>query len=260
MIKNLKELYEYRSLLWVFAYRDIKARYKQTSIGISWAIIQPMFLMFVFTLVFSHFFKVNTGGKPYPVFSYVALLPWTFLSRTITASGNQFLGSRSLITRIYFPREIIPLSTALSALVDFAFGSLVFILMLFYYHIPFTPAFLFILLILPVQLLLAGGLSLFSSAMMALFRDFEFAMPLLTQLWMYASPIIYSVHNLQPRFQSLFYLNPVTGIVDSYRTSILDGQIPDLGYLGSSALISLLLFISAYWLFKKVEYFVVDII
>lgn len=260
MIDNLKELWQYKYLVHTFVMRDIKARYKQTSIGILWAVIQPMFLMFIFTLVFSYFFKVDTGGKPYPIFSYVALLPWMFISRVLTASGNQFLSSQGLITRVYFPREIIPLSATLSALVDFAFGSLVFILMLFYYHIPLTPTFLFVLIILPIQVLLATGLSLFSSAMVSLFRDFEFALPLLTQLWMYASPIIYSVHNLQPRFQSFFYLNPVTGIVDGYRSSILNGQVPDLGYLGSSALISLLLTITAYWLFKKVEYFIVDIL
>ncbi len=259
MIKHLKELYKYKSLLFVFVYRDIKARYKRTSIGIAWAIIQPLFLMLVFTLVFSHFFKVNTGGKPYPIFSYIALLPWTFISRSLLSSGTQFVGYRGLITRIYFPREIIPLTTVLSALVDFAFGSIVFIFMLFYYQISLTPAAFFILLLLPIQIVLAIGLALIASAMSVLFRDLQFAIPLLTQLWMYGSPIIYSVRNLQPRFKSFFYFNPVTGIVDGYRDCIINGQIPDLGYLSSSAIFSLLILFFGYWFFKKLEYFVIDI-
>lgn len=259
MIKHLKELYSYRRLLYVFVYRDIKARYKHTSLGIAWAIIQPLFLMFIFTLVFSYFFKVSTGGIPYPVFSYVALLPWTFISRVVTASGVNFIGSRGLITRIYFPREIIPLSTVLSSLVDFAFGTLVFALMLFFYKIPLTMSFLFILLILPIQILLASGLALLSSILMALFRDMQFAMPLFVQIWMYGSPIIYSVHNLQKRFQILFYFNPVTGIIEGFRDSIVLGRIPDFGYLATSFIFALLIFVFGYWLFKRLEYIIVDI-
>lgn len=259
MIKHLKELYEYRSLLFAFVYRDIKARYKHTSLGIAWAVIQPLALMFVFTIVFSHFFKVNTGGAPYPVFSYVALLPWIFLSKSFRTSGASFIGSRKLISRIYFPREIIPLSTVLSALVDFAFGSLIFVLMLLYYKIPLTSSFSFILILLPLQIILASGLALLSSVLTALFRDLEFALPLLVQIWMYASPVIYSVRNLQERFRIFFYFNPTTGIFDGYRDSIVNGRLPDLGYLTASFIISLGFLFFGYWLFKRVEYLVVDI-
>lgn len=259
MIKHLKQLYSCRALLFVFVYRDIKARYKHTSLGIAWAIIQPLFLMFIFTLVFSYFFKVSTGGVPYPVFSYVALLPWSFISRVVSASGINFVGSRGLITRIYFPREIIPLSAVVSSLVDMAFGAVVFALMLIYYRIPPTLALLLVFLILPIQILLASGLALLSSVLMSLFRDLEFAMPLLIQLWMYASPVIYSVHNLQKRFKILFYFNPTTGIIEGYRDSIIHGRIPDLGYLGTSTVWALLIFIFGYWVFKRLEYLIVDI-
>lgn len=260
MINQLKKLYTYRSLLYVFVYRDFKARYRHAALGITWAIIQPLFLMFIFTLVFSHFFKVSTGGIPYPIFSYVALLPWTFLSKTLTTSGNKFIGSRALITKVYFPREIIPLSTVISAIIDFAFGSLVFIFMLFYYKISFTPFMFFIPLILPLQIILALGLALLSSVLMVLFRDLQFAIPLFARLWMYASPIIYSVHNLQKHYKILFYFNPTTGIIESYRDSIIYGRMPDIGYLISSAVVSLLLFIISYWLFKRLEHLLIDIL
>lgn len=260
MINHLKELYQYRQLLLVFVYRDIKARYKHTSLGIAWAIIQPLFLMFIFTLVFSYFFKVSTGGVPYPIFSYVALLPWTFISKVFSNSGSKFINSRKIITRIYFPREIIPLSEVISALVDFAFGSLVFIVMIFYYKISLTLSLVFLILILPIQILLACGLALLSTVFTALFRDLQFAMPLLTQLWMYASPIIYSVHSLQKRFQIYFYFNPTTGIIDGYRDILVHGRFPDFSYLGSSLLFSLLLFWLGYWLFKRLEPTLLDII
>jgi lipopolysaccharide transport system permease protein len=259
MWKSLGELWEYRQLVWVLVLRDIKARYKHTTVGIAWAVIQPLFLMFVFTLVFSRFFNVSTGGVPYPVFSYVALLPWTFISRVMAASGSQFIGSRGLITKIYFPREVIPMSSVLSALVDFGFGVLVLVLMMIYYQIGLTSSLWWVIVILPTQLLLALGLAFFSSATMALFRDLQFAMPLLTQLWMYASPVIYSVRNLQPEYKVWFYLNPLTGIVDGYRDCVVGGRVPDLGYLTASVVMAVLAFVVGYWLFKKVEYFVVDI-
>lgn len=259
MQKQFKELFNYRSLLYIFVYRDYKAKYKHTVLGIAWSIIQPLFLMLIFTLVFSHFFKVNTGGKPYPVFSFVALLPWTFISSVVNSAGNKFVGSRPIISRIYFPREIIPLSTVVSSLLDSFFATFVFILMLLFYKIPITPLFLFILIILPVQILLASGLSLIMSVMSVLFRDLHFAMPLLIQIWMYASPVIYSVHNLQDKFKPLFYFNPLTGIIDGYRNIILDGKPPDFSYLASSAIFSVLVFIVGYRVFKKLEYTLVDI-
>ena len=260
MIEHFKELYSYRALLTAFVVRYLKARYRHTSLGIAWAIIQPLFLMFIFTLVFSYFFKVSTGGPPYPIFSYVALLPWTFISKTFSASGSKFVGSRGLISKIYFPREIIPFSIVLSGLVDFFFGSLVFIAMLVYYQIPISVSFLYLLLLLPTQIILATGLSLLGSVLTALFRDVEFAMPLFIQIWMYASPVIYSVRNLHERFRPFFYINPATGILDGYRDSIILGRNPDFGFLVTSFLISVATFFVAYWLFKRLEYLVVDIL
>ncbi|OGY18497.1 MAG: hypothetical protein A3F04_02025 [Candidatus Chisholmbacteria bacterium RIFCSPHIGHO2_12_FULL_49_9] len=260
MIAHLRELYTYRSLLFAFVLRDYKARYKHTSLGIAWAIIQPLFLMFVFTLVFSIFFKVNTGGVPYPVFSYVALLPWTFISKAFSVSGQKFISSRGLITKIYFPREIIPLSVVLSNLIDFGFGTLVFILMFIYYRIPLSPSLVFLLVLFPMQILLATGLSLLGSVLSALFRDLEFAMPLFIQIWMYASPVIYSVRNLQSRFHLFFYFNPVTGIIDGFRDAIILGRVPDLRYLATSFVISVFIFFFGYWMFKRLEYVLVDIL
>jgi lipopolysaccharide transport system permease protein len=259
MLEHLKELWNYRMLLWLFVYRDIKARYKHTTLGITWVIIQPLFLMFVLTLVFSHFFNVATSGVPYPIFSYVALLPWIFISKIVSTTGNKFIINQSLITRIYFPREIIPLSEVVSGLIDFGFASIVFILMAFFYHVSFTPALLFLLIIIPIQIILSSGLALIVSVLSVLFRDLQFAIPLVTQLWMYASPVIYSVHNLQERYKVLFYINPLTGIIEGYRDILIYGNSPDFSYLLSSLGFSLLFLLFGYWFFKKLEYTLIDI-
>lgn len=258
--KNLYQIYQYRSLFNVFVFRDFKARYRYAGLGSAWAVLQPLSLMIILTIVFSRFFKVETNGIPYPIFSYSALLPWMFISKILTSSGNQFMGNRKLITRIYFPREIIPLSTVGTTLIDFSFGIIVFLMMLMIYQIPVNANILFVFLILPVQILLGIGIALLTTVLTALFRDLQFVIPLLVQIWMYASPVIYSVHNLQSKYLWFFYLNPLTGIIEGYRDVIIKGQLLSGDFLISSVLISLILTLVSYSLFKRLEPLIVDII
>jgi len=260
MRDHLKELWQAKNILWMFVSRDLKARYRNTTLGIAWAIIQPLFLMLIFTLLFDKFFNVSTGGVSYPVFSYAALLPWTFFSRIMSASGTNFSGSRGILTKIYFPREVIPFSVVLSSLIDFGFASIVFIVMLAIANIPIRLTVVFVMLLLPVQIVLGLAISLLFATIGILFFDFKFAIPLLTQLIMYASPIVYSVHNLQTKYIPFFYLNPLTGIIESYRQSIVMGRWPDMSFFLTSVGFAFFAFIVSYWIFKKLEYFFVDVL
>lgn len=260
MFKNLKELYRFRHLLYIFTARDILGRYKQAFIGILWAVVQPLFLMIIFTVVFSKFLKVSSGNIPYPVFSYVALLPWTFIRRSLTASSKSLLSFKSIITKIYFPREIAPLSIVMSSLIDFFIGLLVFLGLLLYYKIGFSWYFAFLLILIPLQILLASALALFISSLTVFFRDLEFAIPLFIQLWLYASPVIYSVNNIKGDLKFLFYLNPSVGIIESYRQTILLKTWPQWDFLLVSFIFSTAFFIFSYWFFKKTEKQFIDII
>ena len=260
MVGYVRELVRYRYLIYVFTARDLLARYKQTFIGILWAIIQPLFLMLVFTVIFAKFLGVSTGGVPYPVFSYVALLPWTFMNRAISASSESLLNFKHLITKIYFPREVAPLSVVVSSFVDFGIGFFVFLLMMVYYHVPLTWNFLFILLLIPLQIIFAAGLALFLSSVTVIVQDLKFALPLFMQIWMYGTPIIYSVTNIKSSLKVLFYFNPLVGIIEGYRQTILLGKPPLWDFLAISTIFSLLFFVFGYWVFKKLEPYVIDII
>jgi lipopolysaccharide transport system permease protein len=260
MRDNFKELWEYRELLFLFIKRDITARYRQTFIGMLWAIIQPLFLMFIFTLIFSRFLNISSSGAPYPVFSYVALLPWTFFSRVFNNSSSSLLGKRALITKVWFPREILPVSEVFSSFFDFIIASLVFLVMLLFYQIPFTWNLLYILLLLPLQIVFAIGMSLLLSIGTVIFRDLKFALPLLVQLWMYGTPIIYSLKGIQGMWRNIFYLNPLTGIIEGYREVIIFGHPPHIDYLLVSLAFTLVVCVGGYRLFKKFERLIPDII
>ena len=258
--QQLKELYQYRYLVSTFVIRDIKARYRQTSLGVAWAIIQPLLLTGIFTIIFSKFLKVSTGGVPYPIFSFIALAAWTFISRSITAGSENLIGNSGFITKIYFPREVFPLATVLSSLIDFTVSSLVSLLLLIVYKIPFTWHLIFIPLVFCIQILLAISFALVASAITVLFRDLQFAFPFLVQILMYGSPVIYSTRNLQQNLQIFFYLNPITGIIEGYRSILLYHEIPNLIYLGISFSFSFILLTSSYLLFKRIEKYLADVV
>lgn len=260
MFGYLKEFWSYKHLVWTFVARDIRARYKQTSVGIAWAIVQPLFMTILFTVIFSKFLKVSTNGVPYPVFSFIALAAWTFFSRTITVSSSNLLGNYSLISKIYFPREVIPFSTVVSSLIDFFVASLISIILLIIYQIPVTWHVIYLPIIFFVQIAIGFAFSLLFSGSTIIFRDLQFVYPFLAQLLMYATPVIYSVRNLQSKYKFLFFLNPLTGIIEGYRSVLLYNEIPNFYYLLISIVFSLIVLIFSYWLFKRIEKYMADIL
>ena len=246
LIIHFKILFSYRELLFNWVWREIRIRYKQSFLGIVWAILQPLLMMLIFTLVFSIFAKIASEGIPYPLFSYTALLPWTFFATSISSGVPSIVNQMDLVTKIYFPREILPISSVIAAFFDFLIASTVFIGLIFFYKVPLTVQILWFPLLLSIQILLTLGIVLFASAINVFYRDIRFIIPLITQLWMFASPIIYPV-SLVPKWLRDFYLlNPMAPIIDGYRRVVLLGTMPDLTYLSISVCISGLLFFFGY--------------
>lgn len=260
MLVNLKKLCKYRELLWVLTQREIKVRYKQTFFGIAWAVIQPLSLMLIFTLIFSYFTKINSEDIPYPIFSYVALLPWTFFQTAIQFGSMSVVNNSGLVTKVWFPREILPLSSLLAAIVDFLIAGLLLIGLMIFYDISLTTNILWILLLIPLQMIITAGINFLLAAAVVIFRDLKFVIPLGLQLLFYATPIIYSINVIPDRFFKLVLANPLTGLVDSYRKILLQGQPPNFYYLSSSLITGVILLFAGYWFYKKVDKRFADII
>ncbi len=260
MLLHLRRLYRYRDLLVAWTLREIRVRYKQSVIGGLWAILQPLVLMIVFTLVFSRLARLPSDGVPYPVFSYSALLFWTFFATSLSFAVPSLVNNMNLVTKISFPREILPTASVAAALFDLCVASLIFAGLMLYYRIELSAAILWLPLLLLVQLLLTLGLVYFLSAVNVFFRDVRFLLPLLTQVWMYASPVIYPTSLIPPRFRLLYMLNPMAGLIDSYRRVILQGLPPVPAYAGLSAAVALLLFAGGYAFFKRYESAFADMI
>ncbi|MBC7249633.1 MAG: ABC transporter permease [Anaerolineae bacterium] len=260
MTSNLKELFRYRELLWSWVVRDIKVRYKQSLLGIAWAILQPLSATIIFTVVFSRFVRVPTGGIPYPIFYYSALLPWTFSSSSITFGVSCLVNNMGLVTKIYFPREILPISAVVASFVDFLIAAVIYAGMMVFYQVPVGPSWVWMPVLLLIQVILTLGVVLFASALNVFYRDIRFVVPLGMQLWMYLTPIIYPLSMVPERFRGLYLLNPMAGLIDSYRRIILQAQWPDLAGVSVAAVISLGIFILAYIYFKRAEAVFADII
>jgi lipopolysaccharide transport system permease protein len=260
MLANVRELFRYRELLWSWVVRDIKVRYKQSLLGIAWAILQPLSATLLFAVVFSYFVTVNTEGIPYPIFYYSAMLPWTFLSNSISFGTSALVSNMNLVTKIYFPREILPIAAVAASFADFLVASTVFIGMMVLYQVPMSWYILFVPLIAAMQILLTLGLVLVASALMVFYRDIRFVVPLGLQLWLYATPIIYPVSQVPRRWRGLYMLNPMAGLIDSYRRVILSAQLPEISHLLYATGVSLFLFLAAYWYFKRAEAVFADII
>jgi lipopolysaccharide transport system permease protein len=256
---DLRSLWAYRELLYFLTWRDVKVRYKQTVLGAAWAIIQPLLTMLIFTLFFGQLAGVPSDGIPYPIFAYAGLLPWTFFSNAVTNSGNSLVGSSSLITKVYFPRMIIPGAAVTAGLVDFAIAFLVLVALMVYYHIRVSGI---VLMMLPLTLLitlLALGVGMWMSALNVRYRDIRYALPFLIQLWMFASPIIYPVSMLPAKWRWLLALNPLTGIIAGFRASLF-GLPLDWQALGISTGITLVLLVYSAFSFRRMEKSFADIV
>lgn len=260
MRKHLETLYNYRYFLWMWTVREIKVRYKQSILGGAWAILQPLSLVIIFTIVFSFIIRVPTDGVPYPLFAYTALLPWTFLATSISFAIPSLVNNMNLVTKAKFPREILPVAVIIAALVDFVVASLILGFMMIAYQVPIQWTLIWVPLLILVQIILILGLSLLGSAINVFFRDIRFIVPLGIQLWLYATPIIYPVSLVPEKFQTLYMLNPMAGLVTSYRRVVLYGLPPVTRDLSLAVILAGLLFLGGYWFFKRVERQFADII
>ena len=255
---DLRELWNYRELLWAFVQRDIKVRYRQTVIGGLWAIIQPFSTMVVFSFFFGYVAHISSGGVPYPIFSYSGLVLWTYFTGALTAASASMVGNAGLITKVYFPRIIVPLAATLSGLLDYLVALSIMLGLMFYFHI--FPTLLVVLLPVVVIMawLLATGIGFWLSAVNVKYRDVGYVVPFFIQMMLFVTPIIYPV-SIAPNFKWLLLLNPMTGIIETHRALLL-GQAVPWGELGTSFLLVSLIWVTGAIYFKHVEKYFADII
>lgn len=259
MISWFLELWLFRELLWALTLREIKVRYKQTILGVAWAILQPAALTLIFTIVFSFFLKVSSGSVPYPVFAYSALLPWTFFTTAVSFGALSVVNNGNLVTKVYFPREILPLASVGAAFFDFLMASIVFVILLIFYHIQLTQSIIFSLTIVPPVILLTCGISFFLSSLNVLFRDIKFVVPLLLQIWLFLTPVIYSSEQVPEKYRLYLQLNPLSPLIEGFRDTTVYGKIPETGQILLSFIISIIIFFGGYWFFKSREKIFADV-
>lgn len=257
---NFREFWEYRELTYFLVWRDIKVRYKQTVLGILWAIIQPVFTMVVFSLFFGKLGKIPSDGIPYPIFNYAALVPWMFFSNGLSQSANSLVGSTNLITKVYFPRLIVPISAVLSGLIDFGVAFLVLIAMIFYYGIVPTANIVWLPLLLLLALVTSLAAGLWLSAMNVRYRDIRYVVPFIVQFWMYATPIAYPSSLLSEPWRTLYALNPMAGVVEGFRWALLGTQNAPGVMLLVSSVAAVLMLIGGVIYFQRTEQLFADII
>lgn len=257
---QLSEVWKFRELLFFLTWRDIKVRYKQTALGAAWAILQPVFTMVVFSIIFGNLAKLPSDGIPYPIFTFTALLPWQLFAFALTQSSNSLVGEQKLISKVYFPRLVVPLSSVLAGVVDFGIAFLVLIGLMVYFGVGLTST----ILLLPVFLLLALtsalAIGLWLSAMNVKYRDIRYVVPFLTQFWMYATPIAYSSSLIPENLLWLYSLNPMTGVVEGFRWAILGKSSLDVFSLCISAGMVVALLIGGLYYFKRMESSFADIL
>lgn len=256
---NLKSLWAYRELLYFLTWRDVKVRYKQTALGAAWAVMQPLFTMLIFTLFFGRLAGIPSDGIAYPLFAYAALLPWTFFSNAVTNSGNSLVGNANLITKVYFPRMIIPGAAVVAGLVDFLIAFVLLAAMMIYYNVAPTWNLLMLPVLMMLTALLALGVGMIMSALNVKYRDIRYALPFMIQLWMFASPIIYPVSLLPEKWRWLITLNPLTGIIEAFRSSLF-GREFHWSSLGISTLITAAVLVYSAYNFRKMEKNFADVV
>ncbi len=258
---NLRDLWLYRELITFLTWRDILVRYKQTLLGASWAIINPVVNMLVLNFIFGNLAQMDTGGVPGPIFRYTALLPWMLFSKALSSSGRSMLTNRGLITKIYFPRLIIPLSSVLSGVVDFGISFLVMIGMMLYYKVTLTWAILVMPLLVVLTLIVALGVGLWLSALNVLYRDVGYILPVMTQLWLFLSPVGYSSASIPENLQLLYAFNPMTGVIEAFRWAMLGDATANLGLqIAISVSVALVVLVSGLYFFRRMERTFADMI
>lgn len=257
---DLRELWEYRELLYFLTWRDIKVRYKQTVLGAAWAIIQPFFTMVVFSLFFGKLAGVPSDGIPYPIFSYTALVPWTFFANGLTNSSNSLVGSANLIKKVYFPRLVVPVSSVISGVIDFMLAFVVLLGMMYFYGITPTRNVIWLLPLLLLAFVTALGVGLWLTAMNVQFRDVRYAVPFLLNAWMFATPIAYPSSLLSEPWRTLYGLNPMAGVVEGFRWALLGTDTAPGAIVLVSTLAAIVLLVGGAYYFRKMEETFADVV
>ncbi len=260
LANDLRALTHYRDLFYTLSLHRIKVRYKQSVLGVSWAIMQPLSLMLVYGLIFAMIVRVPTGSVPYTVFAYAGLLPWLYLNTALTNATGGLVSHNQLVTKVYFPREIISLTYVVAALFDFLVATPVLAALMLYHRVPLTANLFYALPIMAVLTVFIAGAALALSAAQVRFRDIGVALPLFLQLWMFATPVVYPLSAVPARLQPFFKLNPLGGLIENFRRVVLEGGAPDFRELALAAALSLSLFALAYIYFKHVDATMADII
>ena len=260
MTTNVIGLRQSKELLLAWTSRIIRGRYQQSALGWTWALILPIAQAVIFTIIFTRFVPIDTGNVPYIVFSYVAMVPWTFLATSLPDMSNSIVSNMTLVTKIYFPREALPLASMLARFADFGISAILLMVLIVLFQLPVSlTGLLFLPFILAIQLLLIIGIGLASAAANVFYRDVQSLLTLVIQLWFYASPIIYPVTSVPEPLRPFYFLNPMAGILVAYRDILIYGSLPG-AYLIPSAIVSVIIFLGGYWFFKRVEFLFADII
>ncbi len=257
---KIEDLWTYRELLYFFVWRDIKLRYKQTELGIAWALIQPFLTMIIFWLFFGRLAKIPSDGIPYPIFAFTALLPWIFFANGLAQASNSLVGNSNLITKVYFPRIMVPISAVLSGIPDFAFAFMMLIGMLIYYRIAVTAAIFYLPLFLLLAVVVALGMGFWFSALNVKYRDVRFVVPFIIQVWMFATPIAYSSTLIPDRWRILYGLNPMVGVIEGFRWMLLGTRTQPSPMIAVSTAVALVTLIWGAFYFRRVEKSFADVV
>ncbi|HVX29272.1 MAG TPA: ABC transporter permease [Nitrolancea sp.] len=257
---NLRELWRFRELLYFLTWRDVKVRYKQTAIGAFWAVLQPFLTMVIFTILFGRLAKISSDNIPYPVFSYSGLLPWTFFANAIGLAGLSLVTNANMIAKIYFPRLLMPAAAVLGATLDFCLAFVILIAMMFYYGITPGIATLALPLFLALAIFTALGISLWLSALNVKYRDIRYVIPFLTQVWMFLTPVLYPSSMIPEKWRLIYGLNPMSGVVEGFRWSLLGTEKAPGAMILVSAAVVVLLFVGGLFYFRRMEREFADVI
>ena len=256
---SFKDIWAYRELLFFLTWRDVKVRYKQTALGAAWAVLQPLFMMIIFTIFFGRLAAVGSSGIPYPLFALAGLVPWTFFANSITASGNSLVNSAHLITKVYFPRLIVPAAAMLAGLVDFVLAFVLLCLLMLYYRVALTTQVLFLPVLVLLTALFALGVGTWMSALNVKYRDVRFALPFVIQLWLFVSSVILPSSSVPEKWRWLLLFNPMSAIIEGYRSALF-GLPFDWPALGIASVLTILVVAYAFYSFGRVERSFADII
>ena len=254
------ELRQYRDLFYFLIWRDIKTRYAQSVLGVGWAVIQPVFSMVVFSIVFGGLAKISSDGVPYPIFSYAALVPWTYFSNALTTATSSLITSSNMLSKVYFPRLVIPLAPVIGKLVDFAIALVILFLMMLFYKITPTIWTLTLPLLVLLMMLSAAGLGLWLTTLAVQYRDVSYAMGFIIQILMYASPVVYPASSVPQQFRLLYSLNPMAGVIEGFRSALLGTNPMPWDMLAVGTLSAIVIALSGLWYFRRMERYFADVV